>query len=538
MSNDKAVSTPVTNIFVLMLENHSFDNMFAMSGIEGIRAATVSDSNSHDGVTYNVRKGAPSSMTTDPGHEFPDVLEQLCGTEAAAEYVWKYKKDSDHFRGSACSAYPEINLSGFATDYATSRSEETGQPAAEHVGDIMACFDTPTQLPVIYQLATEFAICDAWYASMPGPTWPNRFFVHGASSSGMDRSPNFKEEAEWLTVDGFTYSNGSIFQALDKLDPEKRLWRLYQDKENAFTDQPSHRIQGGWISQVASLKGVSLLDVHSLSRFKDDLYEENGAHYRDNHPYTFIEPNFGASFFAWQNEQEHGPNYRGGSSQHPEDNPYGGEALIKFVYETIFNSPLCDTSLLIIVYDEHGGFYDSEPPVCAVPPGDAEPCETNPLNSNSFKFDRSGVRVPAVIVSPLIPKGTVDHTVYDHSSILATLERKLGMDALTARDRNANDLWHLLSNAEPRQDIPKTLNSPAAIPTPPPIPIDGLDNKNLPESGNMIGFLQVLLKAEIELAERDRAKILADFGQIVTHSHAVKYVEKMWGKVEAAMKDR
>jgi len=519
--------TPVTNIFVLMLENHSFDNMFAMSGIPGIRVASTQDNNSYKDKTYHVRNDAPWSMTTDPGHEFLDVVEQLCGTNAAAEFAWKYSKSSPYFVDCDGSTYPEINLSGFASNYATSNSEETGHPINDHIGDVMACFNTPKQLTVINQLANEFAICDAWFSSLPGPTWPNRFFVHGASSAGMDRSPNLKEEVEWESVHGFQYEHGSIFHALNNA---KHGWRLYQDKDNAFSDKPSKFSQGGWISQVASLKDIYLWDIHSLTKFKDDLCRDDGAHYRDKYPYTFIEPNFGASFCAPQDSTEPGPNYKGGSSQHPEDNSYGGEALIKFVYETIFNSPLCDTSLLVIVYDEHGGFYDSVPPPAAVPPGDTAPKDQEDLNSYCFDFSRLGVRVPAVIVSPLIPKGTVDHTEYDHSSILATLERKLGMSPLTARDKNANDLWHLLSRSKPRKDIPKKLKDPAKIPGigAPHGAAHCSADKLLPESGNLIGFLRVLLKAEIELAKRNGGKPAADiikqFAKITTHRHASDYV--------------
>jgi len=136
----------VKNVFVLMLENHSFDNIFAMSGIEGIHAATTKDWNSYLDGLHHVKASAPPSMTTDPGHEFDDVLDQLCGKHAA-----------DAFAGGC---YPPVNNCGFASSYATSTSEGTGAPKKGHIGDIMACFDTPKCLPVIHKLATEYAICD------------------------------------------------------------------------------------------------------------------------------------------------------------------------------------------------------------------------------------------------------------------------------------------------------------------------------------------------------------------------------------------
>ena len=536
----------ITNVFVLMLENHSFDNIFAMSCIPGITVATVQDWNSYCGKKYFVRSGAPWFMTTDPGHEFADVAEQLRGIGYLNPY---------------------INMSGFASSYATSTSEATGTPAADHIGDIMACFDTRNQLPVIYQLACEFAICDQWFSSLPGPTWPNRFFVHGASSAGWADSPHLGDEVSWETVQGFRYENGSIFEALQNAGHQ---WRVYNDNHNSYSDDPSGPEFGGWISQVASLKGMSQLDVHSLTRFTADLNAETGY----NYAYTFIEPNFGRSFFSPQPRQKgvphqelEGPTYKGGSSQHPEDDPSGGEGLIKAVYEALRNSPVWNTSLLVIVYDEHGGFYDSVSPGPAIPPGDAPPPRQQTRNCYGFDFSQYGVRVPAVIVSPLIPKGTVDHTIYDHTSILATLGRLLSMPALTKRDQCAKDIQHLLTNPKPREDCPRTLVSPVRV-TP---NRGGLEDElfgglkhvidevvgevetvvervigdinatdePLPKSGNVIGFLHVLLKTEMECSklsgenEAEQARILEDFRKITTKRQAQAYVKYMRDKIEA-----
>ncbi len=86
----------------------------------------------------------------------------------------------------------------------------------------MACFNTREQLPVIHQLACEFAICDNWYSSLPGPTWPNRFFVHGASSAGWTDSPHLLDEVTWELVHGFRYSNGSILESYKKIDTKNK----------------------------------------------------------------------------------------------------------------------------------------------------------------------------------------------------------------------------------------------------------------------------------------------------------------------------
>jgi hypothetical protein len=136
-----------------------------------------------------------------------------------------------------------------------------------------------------------------------------------------------------------------------------------------------------------------------------------------------------------------------------------GERLIKTVYETIRNCPHWNESLLLIVYDEQGGFFDHVAPPQAVAPGDGISDMNN--NHHSFDFAQLGVRVPSVVVSPLIPDNLVDHTIYDHSSLLATVEKLFNFSPLTDRDAQANTFSHLLSLNTPRTDTPATLPEPA-----------------------------------------------------------------------------
>lgn len=514
----KGTVPALRNVFVLMLENHSFDNMFAMSGISGITGATTQNSNSYDGETYYVQNGAPASMPTDPGHEFPDVLQQLAGAGAA------YPSGG---------SYPPITNSGFASSYATSTTEGPA-PQASDIGDIMECFTTSSQLPVIYELATQFALCDHWYSSLPGPTWPNRFFAHGASSSGLDHSPTEHQMAEWETVDGFTYPNGSIF---DKLTASTRKWRLYHDVneqtgdnlgDSLYSDDPSlgDGLEGaGFIPQVCSLDGIYMTSGHSLSELKGDLQRPYA------YAYTFIEPHYGNASDG---------SYEGGSSQHPMDDVYGGEAMIKAVYEAIRNSPIWYSSLLIITYDEHGGFYDSVAPGPAPAPNDGS---SNALNEYGFTFEQYGVRVPAVIVSSQIPKGVVSSALYDHSSIPATLEHMFGLTNLTDRDKAANNVAGLcvLMGKLIRQNCPTTLNSPAAPVSagaktaPTPEEQAAIELQPLPSRGNFIGFLQVLLKTELELSSslpEARTLIVENFKKIKTRGDAKAYARRVGQMVQ------
>jgi phospholipase C len=462
--------TVVDNVFVLMLENHSFDNVFAFSGIKGITAATSANTNSFQGQSYAAAAPAPSAMPTDPGHEFSDVLEQLCG-ENVPRTPWQPYNE------------PVVNT-GFVANYATTKTEITPNnpnlPTPAQYGDIMKCFDTRSQLPVIYELATTFAICDHWYSSIPGPTWPNRFFVHGASSDGWADSPKSGQIVEWETVSGFRYPSGSSIY--DKLAAAGLQWRIYVDENGPVL---------GGIPQVAALKGIMYeIDTHNFGSFASEV---SGPY---PYTYTFIEPNYG---------DVEGGSYRGGSSQHPTDSMARGEALIKAAYEAIRNSPLWERSLLIITYDEHGGFYDSVQPGNAKPPGDGSPNDLS-INSGGFLFDHYGVRVPAVIVSPLIARGTVDHTLYDHASVAATLESLYGFSPMTQRDAGANNVLRLLSLTTPRTDCPTVLSSPATQAAPAAAPLSAeAAARPLPETGNIQGFLQILAKTDTELTRGDPA---------------------------------
>ncbi len=530
-------ATPITHVFVVMLENHSFDNVFAMSGIPGITAATTSNSNSiatgQGTETYNVQSSAQVPMPTDPGHEFLDVVEQLCGQSGENA---PYGQNAP-WPPPTGQSYPSINNSGFAANYSTSTSEDPppsppAPPPSQDIGEIMDCFATQTQLPNIYGLAQLGAICDHWYSSLPGPTWPNRFFLHGASSSGMDDSPTQDQMKKWeLPGDGFEYPNGSIYQ---KLDGANIPYRFYNDTyppivgPSIFSDDPQNGSIVGGVAQVSALQGVTMADIHSLKDLQGDL---QGPY---PYPYTFIEPNYG---------DVTGGTYAGGSSQHPMDDSAGGENLLSYVYGAIRNSPYWNTSLLIVLYDEHGGFYDSvSPPTGVTAPGD------NPqygYNTHGFDFTTLGVRVPAVLVSPLITAGTVDSTPYDHSSVLALLEKLWNLTPLTNRDATANSPYDLLSQAT-SQDMPAVL--PRRLPprqfTSPTLTKSGralILSQPLPQSGNLVGALAILHKTDLELSDgtpEDLAATRTRYATVRTRADAETYAAHVMEKARTVQMQR
>ncbi len=232
-----AAKLGIEHVFVLMLENRSLDHMLGFSGITGtdaqtnqptqVNGLTGNESNTFNGQQYTVTRGADYRMPLDPNHEFTDVLQQLCGPGAT------YPK---------AGAYPPVNDSGFVSSYAASGGSNAP-------GEVMKCY-TPDQLPVLHALAAEFVVCDNWQASMPGPTWPNRMFIHAASAAGLDHSPTTAEIVEWESIAGFSFPNGDIFDRLKTAGVTRCLYG------------------GDDFPMVAALKGISLGDIRQYSQFR------------------------------------------------------------------------------------------------------------------------------------------------------------------------------------------------------------------------------------------------------------------------------
>jgi len=359
-----------------------------------------------------------SGIDRDPGHEFEDTLTALCGKDAVYTPV--------------LGGYPPINNSGFIQNYYAPKDPDS--KASTTPERIMKCF-SKDQLRVLNTLATEFAICDQWFSSLPGPTWPNRFFLLAATSGGLDDSPSKLDTVTSTTVEGYRFENGNIF---DLLDDNCIDWVIFEGDDFPVS---------------FALNGMNLNALQG--RFKDFDDFESEVNKADFSPkFLFIEPQYGSHKFDVA-----GPgDFTCGNSMHPLDDVIRGERLVKKVYETLRNSPHWEKSLLLVTFDEHGGFYDHVAPPAAVPPGDLI---NDDYVQKHFQFDQLGVRVPAIVISPYIKRNIIDHTCYDHTSMLATLERLMGMKNLTNRDKAANDFLHLISLDSPRTDTPTTL--PIAI---------------------------------------------------------------------------
>ncbi|MDB5482201.1 MAG: phosphoesterase family protein [Caulobacteraceae bacterium] len=268
--------------------------------------------------------------------------------------------------------------------------------------DIMGSY-TPELLPILSGLAKGFAVCDVWHASVPSQTIPNRAFAAAGTSQGHVSN----------SVKSFTCP--SIYGRLSDKGVD---WAIF-----GYTAAPLTRLD--------------FLDTKSADKSHFGLFADfqKRAAAGTLPAYTFLEPSWSAA----------------GNSQHPNYDVAAGEALIHDVYTALRNGPAWASTLLIITYDEAGGTYDHVPPPAnATPPGDGT------VGDMGFDFTRFGVRIPAVLVSPLIAAGTVYRAAgpIDHTSVLKTIQERWGTAPLTARDAAAASLGEVLTLAQPRTDDP------------------------------------------------------------------------------------
>jgi phospholipase C len=273
-----------------------------------------------------------------------------------------------------------------------------------------------SDLPFYYSLASTFPIADRWFCSLLGQTIPNRRFLLAATSAGM---------VDDLPFTALAAPNGTIF---DRLDHYGISWRDYYHT----TSNPT---AGVWPKDTAA----SSPNVVSVDAFFTDCATGGLP------SFAIIDPHFGTQ-----------------SEEDPQD-VATGEAFAAQVINALMESPSWSKTLLVWTYDEHGGYYDHVPPPAAIAPDAIAPVV--PAGAKPYDgFARYGFRVPAAVVSPYAKRNYVSHVVYDHTSVLAMVERKWNLPALTKRDANAHDLLDFLSLKSPGFVEPPLLARPALTP--------------------------------------------------------------------------
>jgi len=357
------------HIVVLMMENRSFDHMLGALKAQDARIDGLTGNESNPDTTGALVKVQPladyqGQLDPDPDHHFPGVDLQLFGGTQGNGRV--------------------ANMQGFVKSY-YQQQRNVGQSQK-----IMYYF-TPEKLPVLTKLATQFALFNGWFCSIPGPTVCNRAFAHYGTSFGQVGMDIFYWKAPPLSI-------------YERVLLAKRTAKIY------YYDGPSSTIE-----IVNLLKRQSQI----FATFDQFLADCQSGNLPD---YSFVEPNYS------DHDGDGGAEIA--SDQHPDHNIQAGEIFISQVYNAIFDNPnLWKSTALLITYDEHGGIYDHVVP----PPCKPDGFEASPQNTGtgaSFKFDRLGVRVPAILVSPWVRKGTVipgpyepGGRTFEHASIPRTVTK-------------------------------------------------------------------------------------------------------------------
>lgn len=389
----------VNHIVVLMLENRSFDHMLGY-------------------LSLPTEDGQPGRSDIDgltgPETNFNEFEGRPCPIEPFGNRRLVKSQDPDH-SGEGVEKQMGSDMGGFVADYMATRNPEATAPKP---ADPMR-YQTAANVPVFDFLASEFAICDRWFCSVPGSTWPNRIASLAGEARGKDN----------LALP--LYDRRSFVRSL----PEGVSWRWYSSDPGSLR-LVDDRYRVGWEDNFAHVEKPTALQPATLF---GDIRDEKLPQV------AWIDPNFvdlgGLS---------------GADDDHPPTDVMAAQSFVLKIYNMLRSRPaLWEKTMLVIVYDEHGGFYDHRHP------GDGLP----PEFTRRAEFGTFGPRVPAIVVSPYVGRGTAfgsaqdndPRFLFDHTSLIKTILLRFAggnFAGLPPRVASAAHLGHVLTEFAPRPAPP------------------------------------------------------------------------------------
>jgi phospholipase C len=396
---------PFDHIVVVMMENHSFDNLLGALPVSGQPKAHGLRFDS----TGAARDSNPSANGRVRSFPFPSTAQ---GKDVSQ--TW----DATHAQIDGGKMKGFVNAAG------------STQPMG---------YWTDETLPFAYSLARTFTLANRWFCSAPCQTYPNRRFLMAGTAYG-DVATNTE------SLEDAPPPNGTIF---DRLQSYGVSWRNY------FTDLPQTAIIPSIIEKYpTNLSPIAQFYVDCAAGLLPSV--------------SFVDPEFGVlsdigeplaalpqlATIAGKLEAT------GGDQEAPQDMSYG-ESWAYSVVNAVLQSPAWPRTLLIYTYDEHGGYYDHVRPPAAIAPDEIAP-RLAPTDAPGG-YDMYGPRVPAIVASPYSKPNATTNVVHDHTSVLATIEAKWNLPALTYRDANAKTVTDFL-------DLKNQafLEPPAIVKPPPP----------------------------------------------------------------------
>jgi phospholipase C len=404
----------VDHVVVVMLENRSFDHMLGYLSLPPDQGgAGRGDIDGLVGPAVNLNRFESSTF----------AVHHLDRTVFAGE-----TEDPDHSPASVDEQVNGGKMDGFAANFARTsraRAAKLGQPEPDP-GLAMGYYDG-RDLPVYDHLASEYCVVDRWFSSVPGATWPNRLYaLTGRAAGSRDDIPTP------------LYALPSFVRYLDQHQVD---WRWYSfDPATLRAVDPAYRL-----SNHDHFAYVDARKLSTKERAVGELTEE-GPSFLDDvaagklPAVSWIDPRF-------KDLRVLGPN---SNDDHPPSDVLAGQDLVLTIYHALSASPQWAKTLMIVTYDEHGGLYDHVAPPAAV--------------DDDHEFQRLGVRVPALVVSPLVAAKSSSTGLlgadfhFDHTSIIKTILTRFcnaggQIPALTARVGAANHLGHLLSDGVGREGV-------------------------------------------------------------------------------------
>jgi len=355
---------PIDHFIIVMQENRSFDEYFQELPQFGQPDVDVAPPGFHN----------PDPKTGKDVTAFHQAA--LCG------------KDTRHDWNSAHTQYNDGKMDGFVS---------TSNPH----GDRALGFYDAKDLGYYYALANTFAIGDRYFASILGPTWPNRMFFHSASTFGHIGNTAPPPEA----------------------------------------DEPSlfHQLQQKGVEWIIYAEGMTFEE-----KIFRHLHDEKGDHFKDLDAFFEDAKRGTLPAYVWLESSYGGPD---ATDEHPPADIQLGQRFVSKLIDALTHGPQWAHSALFITYDEPGGFFDHVPPPPACPPDAIEPLlEKRHVRA---RFDRLGMRVPFIVVSPFAKAHYVSHQVFSHNSLSRLVQARFDLPALSARDANSAIPYDLFDFAHP-----------------------------------------------------------------------------------------
>jgi phospholipase C len=445
-------SHALDHVVLVLFENRSLDNLLGHlyrpedgKKFEGVIGKDLSNPIPDWAEHGAERKTVPYVVGTDmdapnpdSGEEYFHTNTQLFNTLDADNRFKVAEQVTAPWNAPEPGAVPSMD--GFVTDYISTFTAEVGrQPTYEEYAQIMTGY-TPEQVPVLNGLAKSFGVFDHWFCEVPSQTLMNRSFWTAATSSGFVIN---------RPVSNFTKHNDAE-TLFERLEAHGRTWKVYVQEPMSFS--------------AAALIHMPRLKDRLATNFVPYREFEHDAANGELPDFSMIEPNL---IMGHSDYHPAVSRALGGGVDLPIDAPssiLGGEAFLARIYEALRSAAASAGSnayntMFFIGWDEPGGTYDH------VPPGPVpQPDPSAPAGQMGFTFDRSGYRVPAIIVSPWVDEGIVINDEYRHTSMIATLRKVWDLgDAFTARDAAARTFDHVLSRDTPRD--------PASWPDVEPLPV-------------------------------------------------------------------